>query len=145
MKKENLFLIIITLMFLAALTGCAEKDPVSFICIPGYPNLNGAQKGVLALELEHHFDNDSIWLRLDGLTILSDKITTDYTISAAWLSGPFDWPKGEHTLSVYHGGEKTLEEYNFTLQDTVTIRITYNINEKEFGFYKENSLIWWRD
>lgn len=137
-----LFAVFVMLWFGA---GCSDNFENNYTSIPTIPESSGAQNTVLAIELEHRFDNDNVLVYLDGHKLLSANITTDYTISAAWLSGPFDYPVGNHAVAVSIADNFAFAVYEFLLTDTLTIRVTYDPDKKEFHFFEQPGLFLERD
>lgn len=141
LKKIFTLFSFVSFVVLAAYS-CSENDTTDNFLITEGPN---SQQTILAIELEHHFENDLVWVILDNDLLLNDFITTDYTISAAWLSGPFEYSTGDHRLLVGFTNNPVTAQHNFTLTDTMTIRVTYNVENEEFSFFEQEGLFLERD
>ncbi len=93
--KKNIY----TILFLSLvlfLIGCNE-----FSSLDGKnKDTNSVVKKVLAIDVEADFKNDSVSVALDDSVLISQRITTNNTLNAAWLSGPHDYPEGNHTLTI---------------------------------------------
>ena len=96
---------------------------------------------VLAIELESHFDNDSVKIELNNEIILQKRITTNYTISLAWSTILIDYPTGNHTIKVTMPDENLSNIHNFKLSDTLSVRIYYDTDNNQIEFLNTPGLI----
>jgi hypothetical protein len=94
----------------------------------------------LSLEVDSHYENNIVELKLDDKLLLKDTVTTNYTISAAWLSGNLKVIKGLHKIDfkiVDLGIQKT---HLFVLEDTLTVMISNRNSSITFSEYKSRFL-----
>jgi hypothetical protein len=90
----------------------------------------------LSLEVDSHYDNNIVELRLDDKFLLKDTVTTNYSINAAWLSGNLKAEKGVHKIDfriIDLGIQKT---HYFVLEDTLTVLISNRNSSITFSEYK---------
>ena len=89
---------------------------------------------VLSIEVEHHFENDFVQLKLNDTILLQKKITTDYTVSAAWLSEKMALDRGQYRIRVLHLDKLKEGNFEFELQDTLSVFVRFDTNIDEFKF-----------
>ncbi len=134
--KKNIY----TILFLSLvlfLIGCNE-----FSSLDGKnKDTNSVVKKVLAIDVEADFKNDSVSVALDDSVLISQRITTNNTLNAAWLSGPHDYPEGNHTLTFNIFNLNKSKSHQFTLSDTLTVRVNYNRTSGEILFQDHDGLI----
>ncbi len=96
---------------------------------------------VLAVELGNTFDNDSVSIQLDGTQLFSGTVTTNLTISAAWLSGPMKSTSGNHTVRVSIINEGVQSVQRVDVQDTTTVVINYDRSSRAISFEQFDRLL----
>ena len=134
--QKNIYLILF-LSLVLFLIGCNE-----FSTLGGKDkNKNSVVKKVLAIDIESDFKNDSVSVALDDSILISQRITTNNTLNAAWLSGPHEYNEGNHKIDVKVLNLNKSKAYGFTLSDTLTIRVNYNRTNGEILFQEHNGLI----
>jgi len=90
--------------------------------------------GLLLIEVEHHFDNNVVQVALDGKTIISKKMTTNYSISLAWSTFKEYNINSTHRIDVALPHKHTSNSLTFTMQDTLSIFIRYRPKENKIEF-----------
>ena len=134
--QKNIYMILF-LSLILFLIGCSE-----FSTLDNKKNdNNSAVKKVVAIDVEADFRNDSVSVALDDSTLASQRITTNTTLNAAWLSGPHEYPEGNHTLTFNIFNLKKSKSHQFTLSDTLTVRVNYNRTSGEILFQDHDGLI----
>ncbi len=133
-KKVSLVLIFISAILLI---GCNE-----------FANLNdkndgesGVVKKILAIDVESDFKNDSINVVLDDSLLTARRATTNITLNAAWLSGPHEYAEGNHKLIFKILNLNKNKSLDFTLTDTLTIKVNFNRTSGEILFLEHKGLI----
>ncbi len=96
---------------------------------------------VLAVELGNTFDNDSVAIQLDDATLFSGTVTTNFTISAAWLSGPMKTTSGNHTIRVSIINEGVQSVQHVDVRDTTTVVINYDRSSRAISFQRFDRLL----
>ena len=85
-------------------------------------------------EIESAFQNDSVEVYLDNLTILKSRVTTNYTISLAWSSGLQMLSKDYHLLQFKVVDYGVKMDYPVeTSNDTSTVLLRFNKNTKQIS------------
>ncbi len=134
--QKNIYLILF-LSLILFLMGCNEFSTL------GDRNKNNNQvvMKVLAIDVESDFKNDSVSVVMDDSVLVSQRVTTNNTLNASWLSGPHEYPEGNHTLKFNIFNLNKSKSHDFTLSDTLTIRVNYNRSNGEILFQEHNGLI----
>ncbi len=133
--QKNIYIIILSLVLF--LIGCSE-----FSTLDNKKNDNTSiVKKVFAIDVEASFNNDSVSVALDDSVLASQRITTNATLNAAWLSGPHEYPEGDHTLTFKIFNLNKSKSHKFTLSDTLTVRVNYNRTSGEILFQDHDGLI----
>ncbi len=134
--KNNINMILF-LSLVLFLIGCNE-----FSSLDGKnKDTNSVVKKVLAIDVEADFKNDSVSVVLDDSTLASQRITTNSTLNAAWLSGPNKYSEGAHTLIFKMFNLNKSKSHQFTLSDTLTVKVNYNRASGEILFQDHDGLI----
>lgn len=128
--KKSLFVFAI-LTF--TVIGCSEDD--------SNPTSLTGETTILSIDIESHFENDDVFVILDDTLLLSDNITTNYTVSAAWSSGPLDCIKGGHHLVVGFTGNSLMAEHDFSISDTLSILVRYSVDNNQFSFIEYDGIV----
>ncbi len=134
---QSNFYMILFLSLLLFIIGCSE-----FSTLDNKDKNNPAVVNkVLAIDVEADFRNDSVSVALDDSVLAKQRITTNSTLNAAWLSGPHEYPEGDHTLTFKILNLNKSKSHQFTLSDTLTVRVNYNRTSGEILFQDHDGLI----
>lgn len=129
MKSNIIIFTIVLSVHLFFLFGCKKSTE---------PNIKNA---VLAIDLEGEFENDSVMVELNNELLLQKKVTTNYTVSAAWVSGPMEYPSGNNIIQLKIFDFNLQDNFNFNLKDTLTVKIRFDREAKKIQFSTYDGLI----
>ncbi|MFC2083616.1 hypothetical protein ACFLS9_01025 [Bacteroidota bacterium] len=104
-------------------------------------NTPESSKAMLSIDLETDFQDDLIEIKLDGEMLLKESVTTNYSISAAWVSGQLTKETGNHVIICNIINLNKKGQYLFDLRDTLTIRINYDRKTDKINFSEFPGLI----
>ncbi len=98
-------------------------------------------KAELHIDVESDFAGDSVKIIFDNKVLLNQNITTNYTISAAWLSGTIETTEGFHKVKVYIQNEGISGSYIIDAGSITTLRVNYSRSKKEIAFDEYEGII----
>jgi hypothetical protein len=99
------------------------------------------KEAVLAIDVEWAFENDSIKVELNNELLLQRRVTTNYSVSAAWISGPNEYPSGNYTVQFEIFDFDLQDKYKFYLKDTLTVLIRFDREDKKIQFSTYDGII----
>ena len=133
---KNIYIILFVTSILL-LIGCNEFSTLG----DRNKNKNPVVTKVLAIDVESDFRNDSVSVVLDDSVLISQRINTNSTLNASWLSGPHEYTEGSHLIKFSIFNLNKSKSHDFTLSDTLTVRINYNRTNGEILFQDHDGLI----
>ncbi len=95
----------------------------------------------LAIDVEWDFQNDSIQVEIDNDVMYSGRVTTNYSISAAWTSGLHYYPPGSHLIEFKIYDYDLMDTFRFRLEDTVTVRVRFDRQQRQITFDTYDGII----
>ena len=98
-------------------------------------------EALLAIDVEWYFDNDLIKVELDGSVLLEDRVTTNWSISAACFIPRKNYSFGVHVVKFILPEKGLQRSHFFNLKNTLTILIRYDREENKISFSEYNGLI----
>ncbi len=87
------------------------------------------------IHLQRHFNNNHVFIRIDGKSIFSGAVTTNYVVGLAATIAP-QLPAGDHQIETFIQGREA--DTTFSVQDTLIIGIIYDasLEEISYNFYE---------
>lgn len=86
------------------------------------------------IDVETGFDDDLVKIIFDNKVLLNETITTNYSISAAWLSGNIKTTGGWHKIDVDVINAGISKTYIVNAEALITVRVNFDRKNKEIIF-----------
>ena len=130
MKSKFLVFILVFAIISVLIFSCTKSTEPEII-----------KNAVLAVDLESAFKNDSVRIEINNDLLVQKRVSTNYTISAAWGSGPKVYPQGNYTLQIEIFNYNLQKKYAFYLNDTLTVCIRFEPQNEKIQFSTFDGLI----
>ena len=96
-------------------------------------------KSALArVDLESDFQNDSVKVEYDSQILFVGRVTTNYSVAAAWASGPLHTTENNHTITLSVYTDNATNQITTFIKDTVVVAARYNHQTKRIDFVTYN-------
>lgn len=84
------------------------------------------------IHLQRHFNNTHVFIRIDGKSIFSGAVSTNYVVGLAATISP-QLQAGEHEIETFIQGLEA--DTTFSVKDTLIIGITYDESPEEISYH----------
>ena len=112
---------------------------IFFAC--GQPTSIDTKPAVLTIAAGEIFQNDSIQVKIDNDVMYSGRVSTNYSISAAWTSGLRDYSAGHHLIEFKIYNYNINDTFRFNLEDTLTVLVRFNRQQRHISFDTYDGII----
>lgn len=108
-----------------SITADCKKNPTSPLVTPAW----------ISIEVGSDYQNDYITLNFNDSLLTQGRVTTNFSISAAWLSGLIKRNEGDVHVGIVLPEFQLQKDTTFFLRDTMSIEINFDRTNRTLSFW----------